>query len=357
MTRSTSTRAANQHRLERRRLLRAGAAAFAAALLPPPPARSQDGASPEAPTARSRDSVAQTATPARAASESDTSAPESAATARVDAPITATDLGGLVRLQVAGCNVLAMHGADGALMIDGGPAATAEALVRAVLAATHDQRVAMLIDTHWHLDQIGANEIVGRAGGTIFATEKTKLFLSHSVYADSFDRAREPLPEVARPNKTTRGDGSFEFGGQKVDYGYLPAAHTDGDLFVHFPQLNVLAAGGVVSGEKWPLLDWRNGAWYGGRVRALERLAGIVNADTRVVPAQGRTITGRDVLHQRDIYDELLETMIGYMNMGLGAEDVVVRNPLKKYESELGDATEFLDGAYHSMQIAYLPKN
>ena len=334
MTRSTSTRAANQHRRERRRLLRAGAATLGAALLPSFAARAQEptsarGGAPETSAQRL--------------------APQSSAA------ITTTDLGGIALLQVADCNVLALHGADGALLIDGGPAATADALVRSALAATHDSRVAMLINTHWHLDQIGANEIVGRAGGTIFATEKTKLFLSHSVYADSFDRARDPLPEVARPSKTTRGDGSLEFAGQKVDYGYLPAAHTDGDLFVHFPQLNVLATGGVVSGEKWPLLDWRNGAWYGGRVRALERLAVIVKPDTRVVPSQGRVLTGRDVLHQRDIYDELFETMIGYMNMGLGAEDVVARNPLKKYEPELGDPSEFLDGAYHSMQIAYVP--
>ena len=37
------------------------------------------------------------------------------------------------------------------------------------------------------------------------------------------------------------------------------------------------------------------------------------------------------------------------------AEDVVARNPLKKYESELGDPSAFLDAAYHSMQIAYVP--
>ena len=77
--------------------------------------------------------------------------------------------------------------------------------------------------------------------------------------------------------------------------------------------------------------------------------------DTRVVPAQGRLIMGRDVMHQRDIYDALFETMIGYMNKGLGAEDVVPLNPLKRYESELGDASAFLDGAYRSMQIAYVP--
>ena len=314
MSRSTSTRAAVDHRLVRRRLLRAGAASLGVALIPAF-ARSQD-------------------------------------------TISTTKLGDLVLLQVAGSNVLALHGVDGALMIDGGPAASADALLRAVFAATGNDRVHTLINTHGHPEQTGANELVGRAGGVILAHENTRIYLSHTVYS-MIDKQRfepvPPLPEAARPNKTVRGDGSLEFAGRKIDYGYLPAAHTDGDLFVHFPQMNVLAAGGVVSGERWPLLDYRNGAWFGGRVRALERLASLVKPDTRVVPAQGRLITGRDVAHQRDIYDELFETMIGYMNMGLGAEDVVVRNPLKKYESELGDPTAFLDGAYRSMQIAYVP--
>jgi glyoxylase-like metal-dependent hydrolase (beta-lactamase superfamily II) len=272
--------------------------------------------------------------------------------------VTTTDLGGLSLLQVAGCNVLAMHGDDGALMIDGGPPASADALLRAVYAATRNDRVRLLINTHWHREQTGANELVGRSGGTIFAHEKTRMVLSSKVYEmiakDRFERV-SPLPEAARPTETTHGEGSLEFAGRKIDYGYLPAAHTDGDLFVHFPSLNLLAAGGVVSGERWPLLDYRNGAWLGGRVRALERLAHLVKPDTRVVPAQGRLITGRDVMHQRDIYDALFETMIGYMNKGLGAEDVVPLNPLKRYESELGDASAFLDGAYRSMQIAYVP--
>jgi glyoxylase-like metal-dependent hydrolase (beta-lactamase superfamily II) len=243
-------------------------------------------------------------------------------------------------------------------MIDGGPAASADALLQAVYAATHDDRVLLLINTHWHREQTGANDLVGRSGGEILAHEKTRMVLSSTVYA-MIDKQHfapiEPLPEAARPTKTVHGDGSLEFAGRKIDYGYLPAAHTDGDLFVHFPSLNLLAAGGVVSGERWPLLDYRNGAWLGGRVRALERLANLVKADTRVVPAQGRLITGRDVMHQRDIYDALFETMIGYMNKGLGAEDVVPLNPLKRYESELGDASAFLDGAYRSMQIAYVP--
>jgi hypothetical protein len=66
-------------------------------------------------------------------------------------------------------------------------------------------------------------------------------------------------------------------------------------------------------------------------------------------------LTGQELVRQRDLYQELFTTLIGYMNMGLGADDVVERNPLAKYESEFGDASAFLDGAFRSMQIAYVP--
>jgi glyoxylase-like metal-dependent hydrolase (beta-lactamase superfamily II) len=269
--------------------------------------------------------------------------------------IITTDLGGLMLLQGAGSNVVAMPGDDGALMIDGGLAANADALLRAVLDATRNDRIHTLINTHWHPEQTGANEIVGRAGGVIIAHEKTRMYLSNPVYSATFEGRLEPLREAGRPNETTRGDGSLEFAGRRIDYGYLPAAHTDGDLYVHFPDMNVLVAGGVVSAQRWPLLDYGNGAWFGGRVRALEWLAELIDPDTRVVPAHGRMITGRDIVRHRDIYRELFETMIGYLNMGLGAEDVVQRNPLERYDAEFGDPSDFLDGAYRSMLIAYVP--
>ena len=272
------------------------------------------------------------------------------------AEITTTDLGGgLFLFAGAGCNVLALRGADSALMVDGGLAANADALLRAVYADTGTNKIGTLINTHWHPEAIGANERVGSAGGNIFAHDKTAMYLSNRVSSVTFEGKRDPLPEVARPKETTRAEGSLSFAGRRIDYGYLPAAHTDGDLFVHFPDINVMAVGGVVSAEAWPLLDYRNGAWLGGRVRAVERLAGLVKPDTRVVPADGPLLTGRHVLRQRDIYDELFVTMINFMNMGYGAEDVVRDNPLKQYEAEFGDPSAFLNGAYRSMLIAYVP--
>ena len=104
----------------------------------------------------------------------------------------------------------------------------------------------------------------------------------------------------------------------------------------------------------------QNGAWLGGRVRAVERLADMVQAgtvkpDTRVVPADGRVMTGKEIVRQRDLYQKLFLTMIEYLNKGLGPEDAVQRNPLKEYQSESGDASTFTYGATRSMMIAYVP--
>jgi glyoxylase-like metal-dependent hydrolase (beta-lactamase superfamily II) len=271
-------------------------------------------------------------------------------------PLITADLGGATLIQFAGCNVIAVPGPEGALMIDGGRADGAGTVLGAVLSATKTSRVHTLINTHWHPDQTGANEAVGKAGGVVVAHEKTKTMVSNTVYsAIGFTNRVPPLPKEGRPTKTVRSDGSMEFAGQQVEYGYMPAAHTDGDLFVHFPKLNLLAVGGVVSAEEWPQLDYKNGAWLGGRVRALERLAKVVKPDTRVVPASGRMMTGKEIIRHRDIYQKLFTTMIGYLNMGLGPEDAVVRNPLKEYASEFGDPKEFTYGALRSMMIAYVP--
>jgi cyclase len=270
--------------------------------------------------------------------------------------ITTTDLGGAWLFQGAGGNVVALAGSEGALMVDGGRAANADALLDAVKKATGATRIQTLINTHWHPDQVGANEAVGKAGGVIVAHEKTKLMLSNTVYqAIGITGRVAPLPEAARPTKTVRLDGSIEFPGQEVNYGYMPAAHTDGDLFVNVPKLNLLVAGGVVAPDQWPLLDYKNGAWLGGRVRALQRLATLVKPDTRVVAASGRVMTGKEILQHRDMYQKLYTTMIGYLNMGLGPEDAVTRNPLKEYEKEFGKASDFEYAALRSMMIAYVP--
>jgi glyoxylase-like metal-dependent hydrolase (beta-lactamase superfamily II) len=269
--------------------------------------------------------------------------------------LTPKEMGGLTLVQGAGCNVVAMPGPAGALLIDGGLAANSKALLKAVEKATGSDRVSVLINTHWHPEQTGSNLPIGSKGGLIIAHEVTRLYEGRKATSVCYEGTYGPLPEKARATKTTRTSGSLEFAGQHIEYDYLPAAHTDGDLYIYFPEANLLVAGGPVAGSRWPVIDIHNGGWLGGLVRAYEKLATVVKPDTRVVPAEGKLWTGADIVRYRDIYQKLFTQMFVYFNKGFGPSDAAAARPLKDYEGELGDASVFIAGAYRSLLQAYVP--
>ena len=85
---------------------------------------------------------------------------------------------------------------------------------------------------------------------------------------------RGSLRESSPQSRTAHGNISdhriFKAGTEQIDYGYLPLAHTDGDIYVFFKTSNVLAVGDVASPLRDPALDYLTGAWIGGRVDAME---------------------------------------------------------------------------------------
>jgi cyclase len=269
--------------------------------------------------------------------------------------ITARDVNGLTVFGGAGCNVVALVGPEGALLVDGGRAVNSAVLLAAVSAALKTSRVHTLINTHWHPEQVGSNEAVGKAGGVIISHEVTRLYLGRDSRSALYDGVIKALPPEARPTKTTYNTGSLEFAGETVEYRYLPAAHTNGDLFIHFPKHNVIAAGGPVSAVRWPVMDYLNGAFMHGFVRSYDILASVVKPDTIIVPADGPTLTGADIVRQRDMYWALFKTMFANFNKGFGPQDVIAERPLKDYEAQYGDPAAFLDAAYRSLQLATVP--
>ena len=270
-------------------------------------------------------------------------------------PVTAKDVNGLTVFDVGGCNVIALAGPDGALLVDGGRAANAAMLLKAASGALKTDRVSTLINTHWHPEQVGCNETVGKAGGVIISHEVTRLYLGRDSHSALYPNVIKALPPIARPTKATYDTGSLQFAGETVDYRYLPAAHTNGDLFIHFPKHNVIAAGGPVSAVRWPVMDYLNGAFMHGFVRSYDILASVVKPDTIIVPAEGPTLTGADLVRQKDMYWALFRQMFANFNKGFGPQDVIAARPLKDYEAQYGDPAPFLDAAYRSIQLATVP--
>jgi glyoxylase-like metal-dependent hydrolase (beta-lactamase superfamily II) len=282
------------------------------------------------------------------------------------------DVGGLALFAGSGCNVVAMPGPKGALLVDGGLAVNSALLLKAVHGRLGTRRIDALVNTHWHPEQTGLNESAGRDGATIISHEVTRLYAGRKARSPLFDGTIGPLPEAARPAKATYDQGTFEFAGEEVQYRHLPGAHTGGDLYVFFPGRNVVVAGGPVTSDRWPVMDYLNGGFMHGFLRSYEILSGLVKPDTLVVPANGPVITGADVVKMKDLYWELFRQFFVLFNKGLGPRDVAEFNAGKEFKGvvpivadrplkghpivqQLGDPSQFLEFAYRSVQLATLP--
>ena len=210
-------------------------------------------------------------------------------------------------------NIVAQTGANGVMLVDGGSAGASDALINAVSALPGSGAVHTIFNTHWHPEQTGLNEQLGKAGRTIIAHENTRLWLTTDVTWPWNERRFTRVARIAQPNKTFYDTGQLDSG---VRYGHIPdAAHTDGDLYVYFPEQNVLAVGDAVSGEGWPLVDYATGGWIGGIVGALQRLQTLADAKTRIVPARGPVLGLADLKAQAKTtgpeFDRLCKECLG----------------------------------------------
>jgi glyoxylase-like metal-dependent hydrolase (beta-lactamase superfamily II) len=249
----------------------------------------------------------------------------------------------------AGGNVTLFDSSEGALLVDGGSAAHSKPLLDKVKQITGKDRVHTLFNTHWHHDQTGSNEVLGKAGTRIIAHENTRLWLTTDVESKWEGRTYLPLPKVAQPNQTFYTEGSLEFGGETIDYGYLPQAHTDGDIHVFFRKANVLVASDVAAAGAFPVIDYVTNGWIGGMATAVQTLASLANEGTKVVAGRGRALSRQHLLDEGTMLNTLKQRLSKMLAQGMSAQEMIDARPAQEFEARWGDATLFIRNSYPGM--------
>jgi glyoxylase-like metal-dependent hydrolase (beta-lactamase superfamily II) len=241
-----------------------------------------------------------------------------------------------------GSNVLAFFTGDGVVLVDGGAPRSFDKMMASLGA---NAKVTTLFNTHHHLDQTGNNDMfssTGTQGTPIIAHKRTLEWMSadHWIQADArYEKAR---PKAARPTETFLATGSLTAGGEQIDYGYLALAHTNGDIYVHFRNANVLAVGDVASPLRDPALDYLTGAWIGGRVDAMDVLLTLANEQTRIVPAYGPVLSKAEFKAERDLMEEVRKRLFDQVREGDGPKDMLERGVLKGLARTWNDPDKFL---------------
>jgi glyoxylase-like metal-dependent hydrolase (beta-lactamase superfamily II) len=253
---------------------------------------------------------------------------------------------GFVMLTGAGGNILVRTASASQVLVDSGAAPFTEAVLARLRGLPGASKVETLFNTHWHRDQVGGNLALGRSGATIIAHEKTRAHLATDYYLPHEDRYEKALPKEAHPAKTFFDRGEISAGGQKIEYGHLVEAHTDGDIYVFFRDANVLAAGDAVSPLKDPVLDWFGGGWLGGRADAQQKLLELSNAQTRIVPSYGPVVGRAELQAEFDMTRVLFDRMLELVKKGMSAQEMLDAGVLKGLYRTFDDPFRFAYDAH-----------
>ncbi|HMB73589.1 MAG TPA: MBL fold metallo-hydrolase [Gammaproteobacteria bacterium] len=247
-----------------------------------------------------------------------------------------------------GGNILACNTGAGLVLTDSGND-SGTALLDTLAQMPGAAAVHTLINTHWHREQTAGNPALGEAGARIVAHAKTHQHLRVGHYLRDEERYAAPLPAAGVPGLRFYTTQSLEIGEISLDCGYLLEAHTDGDIYVRFPEQNLIAAGDAISPLRDPMLDWFGGGWIGGRLDSLALLLEVSDAQTRFVPSYG-PLVGRDyVEREHQLMTTVFDRMVEFIRMGMSAEDCIEAGVMDGLGREFQAPLAFIDATHRSL--------
>ena len=270
-------------------------------------------------------------------------------------PIRSSELrSGLIRLAGRGGNALFLNDPAGAVLVDSGAPEDAEGLALEVAEKAGGAPIDVLFNTHWHLAHTGGNERLATPDTRIIAHENTRLWMNTEYYVDWQDRTYRPRPAAALPTDTFYSTDPqpkvVELDTDRIEYGHLREAHTDGDIYVFFRDRNVVATGGVVTVGAYPILDHATGGWIGGLMEATQKLLDLSDRDTLIVPGRGPAQTREHLAAQLEMVATVRGRVEELMRKGRSAEEMIAAGVTAEFDGAWGTNRErFISNVYDGL--------
>ncbi len=262
-------------------------------------------------------------------------------------------------LKGRGGNIGVSVGEDGVFIIDSQfPDATADIVQRVKLLSK--KPIKLLVNTHHHGDHVGGNSNLTAEGALVFSHEKARRRMTapymkeakekHQRKIDSIldgqgnkistDEDRKmavrdaekivgnlednmSLPQGTLPVVSFSKDLTFNFNGEKIMAVHIPNAHTDGDVVLYFTKSNVLHSGDAFVNKTYPYIDSKNSGSLNGYMIGLQKIIGLINTETRVIPGHGAIASIDDVSYTYNMIRFLSES-IAFQVVQKKTEDQVV---------------------------------
>ena len=191
--------------------------------------------------------------------------------------------GTIYMLMGSGGNIGVSVGDDGIVIIDDEFAPLAPKIIAALNGIT-DKPIKFIINTHYHGDHAGGNEVFGRTG-TIVAHDNVRKRLQSGT--EVMGHTTPPAPKTALPIVTFNDTATIHVNGEDIRAVHFPHGHTDGDAVIYFPQSNVVHMGDDFFNGHYPFIDTANGGSVKGMIANVDKVVASLPDNVKIIPGHG----------------------------------------------------------------------
>lgn len=235
----------------------------------------------------------------------------------------------------AGGNLGVLVGSDGTLLVDN-QFGTLSNRINGAIKTIDPGEVRFVVNTHIHGDHSGGNENFKRMGSTIIAQENVRKRMSTSAVNAKTNEVTPPRDKDAWPVLTFPNTMSVYLNGEHIELLYLGPAHTDGDVAIWFRNANVMHLGDMFVTYGYPYIDYGSGGSLNGFIANLDKILGLMNEQTRVIPGHGAVCHKGDVQKFRDTLADIRDQTMAALKKGKKPEEIASLPIASKYDAVWG---------------------
>ena len=235
----------------------------------------------------------------------------------------------LFMLEGAGGNITALIGEDGVLLVDDDFAQMADKLVTK-LKELGGGVPRYIINTHFHYDHTGGNQVFGKTATIIATTEVRARLMSEQTL---WKKQHPAIPVIGFPSLTFDQSLSLHTNNQDIRIVHFAHGHTDGDTVVFFNQGKVVSMGDLYFSGMYPIFHPEHKGRLDGVVKNLKLILNQISSETQIVPGHGPLSNKAELQKYYEMILDSIKTVRQGIKKGLILKQIQNKGINKKWES------------------------